>query len=71
MPSQYGKIPVRIVVHPKDVENITGRRDRTARKILQKIRTALGKSKDQFVTVKEFCMFYGLEEDHVKEFLQQ
>jgi hypothetical protein len=65
-----GGMPTRIVIHPKDVENITGRRDRTARKILQKIRIALGKSKEQFVTVKEFCAFYGLEETHVNEFLE-
>lgn len=71
MQPQHGKIPMRIVIHPKDVENITGRSGRTARMILQKIKMALGKSKDQFVTVKEFCMFYGLEEDHVKDFLQQ
>jgi hypothetical protein len=37
------KIPLRLVIYPKDVENITGRRDRTARKLLQKIREALGK----------------------------
>jgi transcriptional antiterminator len=64
------KIPLRIVLYPKDVEHITGRSDRTARNILQKIRKALGKSKDQFVTVREFCAFYGLEEEYVKEFLR-
>ena len=69
MPLSPGKIPTRIVLHPKDVENITGRRDRTARQILQKIRMALGKSKNQFVTVQEFCAFYGLTEEHVKDFL--
>jgi len=65
-----GKIPLRVVLYPKDVENITGRSDRTARKLLQKIRLALGKSPDEFVTVKEFCTFYGIEEELVKDFLK-
>lgn len=64
------RIPVRVVLYPKDVENITGRRDRTARKLLQKIREALGKSKDEFITVKEFCLFTGIDEDLIKDFLQ-
>ena len=60
----------RIVIYPKDVENITGRAARTARKLLQKIRLALGKSPDEFVTVKEFCSFYGIDEELVKDFLK-
>lgn len=64
------RIPVRVVLYPKDVENITGRRGRTARKLLQKIREALGKSKDEFITIKEFCLFTGIEEELVKDFLQ-
>ena len=64
------RIPPRVVLYPKDVENITGRRGRTARKLLQKIREALGKSKDEFITIKEFCLFTGIEEELVKDFLQ-
>jgi hypothetical protein len=63
------KIPPRIVIYPKDVENITGRSERTCRSIIDRIRKALGKSKQQFITVREFCTFYGLEEEYVKEFL--
>jgi hypothetical protein len=37
------KIPPRIVLYPKDVENITGRSGRTARKMLQMIREVFGK----------------------------
>lgn len=64
------QIPVRVVLYPKDVENITGRRGRTARQLLQKIRNALGKSKDEFITIKEFSLFTGIEEDLIKDFLQ-
>ena len=64
------KIPLRLVLYPKDVENITGRRDRTARKLLQKIREALGKQTHEFITIKEFCLFTGINEELVKDFLQ-
>lgn len=63
-------IPSRVVLYTRDVENITGRRGRTARQLLQKIRTALGKSKDEFITIKEFSLFTGIEEDLIKDFLQ-
>jgi len=57
------KLPPRVVLYPKDVENITGRQGRTARKLLQKIREALGKQAHEFITVKEFCLFTGIDED--------
>lgn len=62
-------IPNRIVIYPKDVENITGRRERAARKVLQKIRAAFGKDKDGFVTVREFSLYTGIDEEIVKEYL--
>lgn len=63
------KIPGRVVVYAKDVENITGRRERAARKVLQKVRNAFGKDKDAFVTVREFSLYTGIDEDLVREFL--
>ena len=62
-------IPQRAVIHPRDVENITGRKQRTAQYLIQTIRKALGKEKYQFVTVSEFCQFMGIDEDTVREFL--
>lgn len=62
-------IPNRIVIYPKDVENITGRKERAARKVLQKIKQAFGKDKDAFVTVQEFSLYTGIEEDIIKEYL--
>ena len=69
MPGTPQKIPKRIVVYPKDVENITGRRERAARKVLQKVRETFGKPRDGFVTVREFCLYTGIDEDLVREFL--
>jgi hypothetical protein len=70
MHPSFRKHPLRVVLYPKDVENITGRSDRTARKLLQNIRVALGKSSSSFVTVKEFSAFYGIDEDLIYEFLK-
>ncbi|MEP7375912.1 MAG: hypothetical protein ABI675_21125 [Chitinophagaceae bacterium] len=64
------KVPQRVVLYPRDVENITGRRDRTARRLLQKIREAFSKQPHEFITVKEFCVFTGIDEELVKDFLQ-
>lgn len=63
-------IPNRIVVYPKDVMNITGRRERTARKLLAKIRKQLGKPVGSFITVEEFCLFTGLREEKIIPFLR-
>lgn len=70
MSTTPGKMPLRIFLYPKDVENITGLSDRTARNIVQKIKHSFGKSPHQFVTVKEFCIFFGIEEELVKDFLK-
>jgi len=70
MPLSSKKIPLRVVIYPKDVENITGRSDRTARRLLQNIRNALGKSSSSFVTVQEFSDFYGIAEELIYEFLK-
>ena len=63
------RIPKRTVIYARDVENITGRKERAARRVLQKIRVAFGKPRDGFVTVKEFTIYTGIDEDIVKEYL--
>ncbi len=62
-------IPNRIVIYAKDIMNITGRRERAARKLLAQIRKKYGKKRGEFISVKEFCNFTGLDENLVKEFL--
>lgn len=62
-------IPNRIVIYARDIENITGRKERTARQLLQRIRKANGKVPGQFVTIAEFCRFTGLKEEEVSRFL--
>jgi hypothetical protein len=69
MPILLQKMPKRIVIYAKDVENITGRKPRTARKLLEQVRKKFGKQKDHFVTVREFSLYTGIDEDLVREFL--
>ena len=68
--SSSSKIPARLVILSKDVENITGLSDRAARRLLQKIKEALGKLDFMFVTVNEFCFCTGIPEEDVKDFLK-
>ena len=70
MPEMLHKMPRRIVIYAKDVENITGRKSRASRMLLQRIREKLGKEPNAFVTVKEFCEFTGIAEAEVKDFLR-
>lgn len=62
-------VPPRLVIYPKDVMNITGCSNRTARRKLEKIRRHYNKSKDAYVSIEEFCAFVGLKEERVKQFL--
>ncbi len=62
-------IKQRMVLYAKDVERITGRRPRTCYTILEKVRKHYGKRKDDFVTIREFCMFLNLDETLVREYL--
>jgi len=67
---QENKIPVRIVVHTKDVENMTGFSARTAARLLQMLRQVLGKPKGGFITAREFASYHGIEEAEVIKFLR-
>jgi hypothetical protein len=52
------------------VENLTGRKARTARSILQKIREHCGKPKNTLVTIKDFCSYMRIGEDEVRAQLE-
>lgn len=59
----------RIIIYPKDVEIITGRKHSTACRLLREIRKAAGKAKHHYVTIMEFCLYTGIKEELVREFL--
>jgi len=62
-------IPNRIVIYAKDIMNITGRKERAARKLLARIRKKYNKKKGDFLTITEFCEFTGIDKELVKSFL--
>jgi len=64
------KLQQRVVLFPKDVINITGLSERSARRLIQKIKLALGKEPEEFVTITEFSNFTGIEEKLIKEFMR-
>lgn len=63
-------IPVRTVIHMKDVVMITGLSERSARRILYKIRKHHEKVTSAFVTIEEFCAYTGLKEEHVRRLVK-
>lgn len=50
--------------------NITGRKERAARKLLAQIRKKYKKKKGQFITTKEFCEFTGIENEIIIPYLK-
>jgi hypothetical protein len=62
-------IPNRIVIYAKDVMNITGRKERAARKLLARIRKKYQKGRGAFISIDEFCGYTGLKEEKVAGFL--
>ena len=62
-------IPKRIAVYTQDVVNITGKKPRTARRLLARIRVQCEKEPDAIVTIYEFCEKTGFKVVHVEKFL--
>jgi hypothetical protein len=63
------RVPKRICIYSKDVQNITGRKEKTARRLLQTIKQKLGKSNDSFITIQEFCEHTGISQEEVSKFM--
>ena len=60
--------PKRACIYPKDIQRITGRSERYGRKLLNDIRNYFGKESYQFITIKEFVEYSGIEEEIVNKF---
>ena len=63
-------IPNRIVIYAKDIQNITGRSERTSRKMMSALRKKYNKNRGDFITVEEFCSYAGIKENQVVKFLK-
>jgi hypothetical protein len=60
----------RIVLYPKDIIIITGKSERTVRRMIAAIRKKYHKDKSKLVSVEDFCRYTGLKEEKVMTFLE-
>ena len=60
----------RLCVFPKDVQCITGKRERYGRRLLADIRVFLKKEPHQFITVYEFAAYRGLNAEDLYAYLE-
>jgi len=61
----------RLCIYPKDIMIITGKSERYSRMLLNQIKQELGKSQEQFLSVKEFSEYSGLDEEDVNSIIQE
>jgi DNA-directed RNA polymerase specialized sigma subunit len=59
----------RIVIYAKDIELITGKSERSAHTLLNKIKREKGKTKEQVITITELCQYLGISEETVLQLL--
>ncbi|WAC42227.1 hypothetical protein [Pedobacter sp. SL55] len=57
----------RACIYPKDVSILTGKSVRHAQKLLQTIKDAMNKRKDQYVTLTEFSEYTGIDIELVQK----
>jgi hypothetical protein len=60
----------RIVLQTKDIMLITGKSERTSRRLLKEIRKSARNSKVSFVSLEQFCAFTGMTREEVIPYLQ-
>lgn len=54
-------------IYPKDVSIVLGKSIQQARRILSLIKDTYGKDAHQYVSVKEFAEYTGLDEEEVRK----
>ena len=62
-------ITKRACIYPKDIQRITGRSERYSRNLLNRIKDYLDKEPHQFITVKEFSEYSGIQFDMVNQYI--
>ena len=55
----------RIIIYPKDIALITGKSNRYARLLINKIKIHLDKQAHQMITIDEFADYIGVESETV------
>jgi hypothetical protein len=60
----------RLCIYNKDIQIITGKSERTCRKIMEQIRKLHNKQKHQPLTIEEFCNYLDLNKEDVKKIIK-
>lgn len=58
---------IRQIICPKDIQIYTGKSLSTSYRVLERVRKLLDKSKDDWVTVREFCRVQKIDEAAMME----
>ncbi|RPD38571.1 hypothetical protein EG028_25230 [Chitinophaga barathri] len=59
-------ITQRLVIYPRDIMDILGLSESSARRYLKQLKKTLGKSEHHFITVMEFCLFSGISIEEIR-----
>lgn len=62
-------ITKRVCIYPKDIQRITGHSERYSRMLLNRIKSHFDKDKHQYVTVKDFAIYSGIEEEIISKYI--
>ena len=60
----------RVVIYPKDIMVVTGKSERHSRTLLKRMKTHFKKEEYQYITIKEFCAYMGLDEVLISEMIK-
>lgn len=61
---------VRACIYPKDIQRITGRSERYARKLLNDVKLYFGKETHQFITPDEFAQYSGIDSSVIESYIE-
>ena len=61
---------LRLFIYAKDIMTLMGCGERSARKVISRLRVQYRKEKHQPVTLPEFCAYMGIPESEVQKRLQ-
>ncbi|UZD23916.1 hypothetical protein PBT90_11005 [Algoriphagus halophytocola] len=59
----------RCIICAKDIQMITGKSERYAHYLIQKMKAFFKKENHQFITVREFSEFSGITLEEIREYL--
>ena len=60
----------RLVIYPKDFQLVFNKSLKTARRMMANMKKDLGKESHHFITIREFCTYFGLTEEELIEKLK-